>query len=162
MKKRKSPRLQGYDYTTAGAYFLTISTRDRQNLFWIDGYENAIQSEYPACLNTNGRMAFDLVEKTAKSFDQLIVHNFVVMPDHIHLLIQLEDFQAKQTSISEFIAVLNSLISKEIHKTDADIQVWQRSFHDRIIRGQEEMERISLYINTNPENWMEAKETPEF
>ena len=162
MKKRKSPRFQGYVYSTAGAYFLTICTFSRRNLFWIDGYENAHQSTYPECLNTTGQKVKDLVALVAKGFDSLTMHNFVVMPDHIHLLVQIEGFQENQTKITDFIAVLKSLISKEIHKIDANIQVWQRSFHDRIIRNDHEMERINLYIEMNPENWMEAKEVPDF
>ncbi|HSN94812.1 MAG TPA: transposase [Anaerolineaceae bacterium] len=162
MQKRKSPRLQEYDYSTAGAYFLTICTLERRNLFWLDGYKKENQSGYPACLNTNGRMAFELVQIAAKSFADLIIHKFVVMPNHIHLLIQHEGSQGRQTNISEYIAVLKSLISKEIHKADADVRVWQRSFYDRVMRNEEEMERVSQYIDANPENWMEAKETPDF
>ena len=162
MEKRKSPRLQGYDYSMAGVYFMTICTLSRRNLFWGDGYENTNQISYPECLNTTGRKVVDLVAMVSRGFDSLTVHNFVVMPDHIHFLVQIEGFQENRTKITDFIAVLKSLISKEIHKIDGNIQVWQRSFHDRIVRNEEEMERISLYIDMNPENWMEAREIPDF
>jgi REP element-mobilizing transposase RayT len=152
----------GYDYSTTGAYFLTLCTFSRRNLFWVDSYENLSQSGYPDCLNTNGRKVIDLIAIAAKGFSALSIHKFVVMPNHIHLLVEINSMNEEQKKIPDYVAVLKSLVSKEVHRRNGNIQVWQRSFHDHIIRNAEEMEKIALYIDMNAENWMEEKETPDY
>ncbi len=82
--QRKSPRLQGYDYSQAGAYFVTICTHRRQHLF---GEVRAGEM----MLNASGEIAHDELQKITHYWDFADVDLFVVMPNHIHAIIIIDD-----------------------------------------------------------------------
>ena len=83
LPKRKPHRLTGYDYATNGAYFITCCTKDRQCLFWIQG-------QTPA-LSPWGSIVEHTIREIPVRYPSVKLQQFVVMPNHIHLLLLLED-----------------------------------------------------------------------
>jgi REP element-mobilizing transposase RayT len=96
----------------------------------------------------------DIVHENIEIFGKLRegvkVDKYVIMPNHVHMIIALED---ANISISYLIALLKTSITKQIRRAYPSMQVWQRSFHDHIIRNEEDYQRIWSYIDTNPIRW---------
>ena len=136
--QRKSPRLLEYDYSTEGAYFITICVKDRHEVLG-KILDNSIQdcevqlSEYGAVVE--------------KYIDQIQgMDKYVIMPNHLHMIIFINE--AKETSISQRIKTFKTLVTKEL-----GFSIFQRSFHDHIIRNEKEYLQIWEYIENNPVNW---------
>ena len=142
LPKRKSTRIPGFDYSTPNYYFLTLCTKDRQCIFG-----------NPGILNRNGKIAEQMLLKIPEIYPQVKVDKYVVMPNHVHLILVLELEQ--QISITHIIGQYKMSETKEIRKNCPNFHVWQRSFHDHIIRNQKSYEKIWEYIENNPQKWEE-------
>ena len=136
---RKHPRLKNYDYSTENYYFVTICTHEKKCIFG-----------FPKELNKHGKIAQMGIENIPVHYEGVEVQKFVIMPNHVHMIIALED---ANISISYLIALLKTSITKQIRRAYPSMQVWQRSFHDHIIRNEEDYQRIWSYIDTNPILW---------
>lgn len=86
------------------------------------------------------------------------------MPNHIHMIIFISDTRAIRESplhgrsiISKMVGYLKMNASKEFHKTLPDKNIWQRNYHDHIIRDENEYFYIAEYIQTNPGKWAEDR-----
>ena len=139
--KRKSPRIPGYDYATPNYYFITICTHEKNCIFWSGGK-----------LNTFGQIAFDAAMQISAHFPGNRVDSFVVMPNHIHMILVVEPGGTDATVV---IGQYKSQVSKEIHKIDPKRKIWQTSFHDHGIRNYRQYQHIREYIETNPMRWKE-------
>ena len=137
--KRKSPRLQGYDYSENGYYFVTICTHEKKCIFG-----------KPNDLNELGIIVLQGILKIPEHYPQVAIDKFVVMPNHVHLLIYLESGNADLKTV---IGSWKAHITREIRKIEPDMIVWQKSFHDHIIRNEKSYQNIWLYIENNPINW---------
>ena len=140
-KKRKSPRLVGYDYCTTNYYFITICTNGKIKLFG-----------EPDQLNAFGKIAEDAFLQIHLHFENVQIDKFVVMPSHVHAIAVIQESTA---NLSTVIGQYKSYVSKKIHEKQADLTVWQRSFHDHVIRNQHSYEKIWNYIDTNPIKWQD-------
>ena len=129
---RKHPRLKEYDYSTPNYYFITICTWKKQCLFGAAG-----------SLNARGKIAEHGILQIEKHFPNVRVDHYVVMPNHVHAIIILQDDQANLTTV---VGQYKSYVTRQIHKMEPDIQVWQTSFHDHGIRTQAGYEKIWNYI----------------
>jgi len=88
------------------------------------------------------------------------------MPDHIHLILfnnkEKDDSDRTKMLVSKVVQQYKFVCTREIRKTVMhDIKIWQRSFYDRIIRNQNELENIRNYICTNPVKWEIERDNPE-
>ena len=137
--KRKSPRIPGYDYATPNYYFVTICTWEKQCIFWTNGK-----------LNPLGRIAYDAAVRIQEHFPGNWADCFVGMPNHIHMILVVEQGGTDATVV---VGQYKSRISKEIHKLDPMLKVWQSSFHDHAIRNDRQYQHIRAYIETNPMRW---------
>ena len=81
LSKRKQNRLSDYDYSTSNAYFITICTANRRNLFW--------DNPHDISLSMLGEMVRQSIEDIPKHYPAISVDTYVVMPNHIHLLLQI-------------------------------------------------------------------------
>ena len=146
LPKRKSPRIPGYDYATGNYYFITICTHKKKCIFG-----------KPETLNELGMVAKVNIESIPKYYPQITVEKFVVMPNHIHMILVLDNCENidKMPSVTKVVGQYKMSVTKEIHKRNKDLQVWQRSFHDHIIRNQEGYNNIWEYIEYNPVKWEE-------
>ena len=136
---RKNPRLRGYNYATPNYYFVTICTHNRKCLFWSDGKRNNL-----------GQIAHDAVMQIPVHFPKNRVDQFVIMPNHIHMILVVEP-GGVDTSV--VVGSYKSYISREIHRFCPQLKLWQVSYHDHGIRNQKQYERIWSYIDTNPMRW---------
>ena len=135
----KHPRLKEYDYTTPNFYFVTICTWSKLCLFGT-----------PGNLNFRGKIAQQGLLEIEKHFPNARVDKYVVMPNHIHLIL---DLHTKGTSLVDIIGQYKAFVTKEIRREEPGRKIWQTSFHDHIIRSQTAYETIWLYIDSNPQNW---------
>jgi REP element-mobilizing transposase RayT len=152
IRQRKIIRLQGYDYSQAGSYFITINCQNRIPRF--GRIENG-----QMILNQNGQIAHDEWVKLSNRFPSLVKDVFQIMPDHIHGIITLTEIDASsRVSVSDIIGAYKSIVlvkCLEVYRMNNQImgKFWHSRFHDRIIRDDRAYENISKYVIDNPIKW---------
>ena len=141
---RKSPRLIRYDYSQDNYYFVTVCTNKKKCLFGT-----------PCKLNWMGQIVQKNIEGIPTHFSSVKIDKYVVMPNHIHMIVVLgcQGNTENKVRLDTVIGLLKSGITKQIRLKNPKIDIWQRSFHDHIIRNQLEYEKIWAYIDTNPQLW---------
>ena len=136
---RKSPRIPEYDYSTCNYYFVTICTDHRRCIF---GLPNAVTM----C----GEIAQREILQIPSHYEGVRIDQYVVMPNHIHMMIVLEN---NHHNLNQIIAQYKSGVTRKIREYRPCKDVWQRSYHDHVIRNQAAYEKIWAYIEGNPINW---------
>ena len=153
LPKRKQNRLTEYDYSTPNAYFITICTENRRNLFWKD-IGTVIDRPENVPLTNLGIIARQSVMNIPKYYPTISVDRFVVMPNHVHLLLQIhtntDGRPMAAPTISTGINQFKGIVSKK-----AGFSVWQKGFHDHVIRNEKDYLEIWNYIDGNPSKWAE-------
>ena len=160
LPQRKRLRLKGFDYSTPGAYFVTVCTHNRKCT--LSRVVGAIHESPEIQLTEYGKIVDRLIH-TIPLPSLATIDRYVIMPNHIHLIIIIaegEDLRAIRESplrgrsvISKIIGHIKMNASKEIHNRYGNVTIWQRGFHDHIIRNQSDYETISKYICENPIVW---------
>ncbi len=152
---RKQIRLTQYDYSLANAYFITICTEQRRNLFW----ENAgagIACPEDVRLTQSGRIADAVIREIPTRYPAISVDRYVIMPNHIHLLLQIHTDSSGRPmvapTVSTVVQQMKGKISKEIGRG-----IWQKGFYDHVIRGDKDYQEVWEYIEGNPSRWLEDK-----
>ena len=151
--QRKPNRLTEYDYSTPNAYFLTICTKNRKNLFWknvgaiIDRPENIP-------LTNLGCLVRQCIIEIPMHYPMISVDNFVVMPNHIHLLLQIHTDADGRSLIAPTISTVVRLMKGTVSK-QAGFSVWQKGFYDHVIRNDKDYQSIWNYIQGHPSKWTE-------
>ncbi len=167
LKTRKALRLPNYDYSTPGAYFITICTHGKQKILSdiVAPIPNmpvgAIHESPVVTLTECGK----IVEQTITQLPQHLpakMDHYVIMPNHIHLLISVTgiDRAIRESPLREGRSVISKVVgfikmntSKQIHNCFGISPVWQRSYYDHVIRNQEDYNMIAKYITENPLRW---------
>ncbi|RZU47912.1 REP element-mobilizing transposase RayT [Fluviicoccus keumensis] len=149
--RRRSIRLPGHDYRHPGAYFVTLVTRHRELLFGQVNNGGMI-------LNPWGAIVDELWRTTAAMRPGVTLGEHVVMPNHLHGIIHLHDAPGglNASSIAAIIKGFKATVSGEIKRRTGIIDLgslWQRNYHDRIIRNEDEYRQITSYIRDNPARW---------
>ena len=151
--KRKPNRLAEYDYSQPNAYFITICTKDKRNLFW-DSVGASIARPNTVQLSEEGKIVEEAIQNIYKHYPMISVDNYVIMPNHIHLLLQIHTDDCGRAmlapTISTVVQQMKGYVSKRI-----GISIWQKLFHDHVIRGQQDYLKIWNYIEGNPSKWEE-------
>ena len=149
---RKQNRLREWDYSSEGIYFLTICTKDKKKLLCEIVGGGALDAPQVK-LSSIGK----IVETHIVSSDRIpgvMVDKYVIMPNHIHLLIRLNGTSRAPSptngAVPRLVGVFKRLVNKEVGKN-----IFQRSYHDHIIRNEADYRRICEYIDTNPAKWEE-------
>jgi putative transposase len=145
--KRKSPRLREYDYSTGGAYFVTVCARDRACLFGAVSRDRM----HP---NRLGRIVDECWTEIPKHFPAVSLDAFVLMPNHIHGIVWLP----RAGHAPPLPAAIGSF--KSAASRAAGRPLWQRSFHDRVIRDESELQALRQYVADNPVRWAVDRENP--
>src|SRR5690606_6228266 len=181
--RNESIRAQWWNYANVGAYFITICTAGREQIFGKITDQKMHLSPIGEIVDQEWKISFDMRA-------ELFCDNFVIMPNHIHAILRIENDGGVRThgpvgthgraspqdrpspqnrpspqdhpppqrapkSISSFVAGFKSSATKRIneYRNSPKIPVWQSRFHDHIIRNNTEYQRIYQYIDANVENW---------
>jgi len=163
IKKRKTPRLQGFDYNNNGAYFITICTQNRQCLL-----SHVVGTGVLDCpkieLTAYGEIAKKYIDQLNDFYDHISVDSYVIMPNHIHILLFVKEDGQSRTPVptransvfSKFISTFKRFCNKEYGKN-----IWQARSYDHIIRNRQDYEDHLRYIQDNPMRWQFDKLYPE-
>ena len=150
---RKRNRLENFNYSTPGAYFITICTKDRINLFW-DNVGARIARPEDVELSEYGRITEEAIRNISQCYPAVAVDNYVIMPNHIHLLLRIESGADGRPliapTISTVVQQMKGYITKQIGRS-----IWQKLFHDHVIRSEAQYRKIWNYIDGNPIKWAE-------
>ena len=159
IKQRKQMRLKNFDYSQNGYYFITICTKDMQCLLSSVVGADDLGSPHVE-LKNYGKIVEKNINLMNDIYNNMNVENYVIMPNHIHLLIHIfNSFQGSPRSstptnlISKFVSAFKKFTNKE-----ADANLWQRGFYDHIIRNEEDLYNHIQYINENPKKWIMGKD----
>lgn len=157
LPKRKPARLKDYDYSTPGAYFLTVCTHNRKSLFGnIVGGD--IFSTPQIMLSSVGKIVNDEILNIETHYKNIKIDKFVIMPNHIHLIVRITErinaFPTIKYDIPNVIGKFKASVTRNVGKAFMpSVKLWQDSFYDHIIRGEEDYKEIWQYIDTNPTKW---------
>ncbi len=154
---RRSIRLKGYDYSRAGAYFVTICTQNRAHLFG-----EVVEGEMR--LNTFGEIVQAVWFDLPHHYGHVQLDAFVVMPNHVHGIIVLTadpigaGFKPAPTGrypLSEVVRAFKTFSARRINhmRGTPGVPVWQRNYYEHIIRNDRELNAIRRYIFDNPQHW---------
>lgn len=155
LPKRKPNRLQEYDYSTPNGYFITICTQNRRNLFWKNVGAITDRPENVPLTNL-GMLARQSIEDIPRYYPVVSVDHFVIMPNHIHLLLQIHTDNDGRSMIAPTISTVVRLMKGAVSK-QAGFSVWQKGFYDHVVRSQRDYLDIWNYIEGNPSKWEEDK-----
>ena len=151
---RKGTRLKGFDYSKTGSYFLTICTQKRKNILsTIVG-----KGSHATQLTPYGGIVDRWINKIPEKYPQADVDCYVIMPNHIHILLSIAQDDGRgdpSPTVDAIVAWLKYQATKEINSTrqTANGKIFQRSFFDHIVRNPDDYYEIYKYICENPLCW---------
>ncbi len=174
--RRRSIRLPGYDYSQAGAYFVTVCTRNRECLF-VDVGDAEIR------LNECGRIIAGCWQDIPLHFADARLDAFLTMPNHLHGIIVIGDGDVgamhfskvrkmhrpyerpRGTVPASLGAIVQNFKSVSTRKINAardtpGATIWQRNYYEHIIRNEREWSMIAQYIRDNPAKWSADLDNP--
>ena len=153
LPKRKHPRLEHYDYSTAGAYFITICTQGRRCLLSriVGRGLTPAEIQYTAY----GRIAQEQLLLLEERYPSLKVDQYVIMPNHIHAILLLAETAgaSPRPTIMDIVCAYKSLTTRQCKKAQPIEKLFQSSFYEHVIRGREDYNEIAEYIVNNPNQW---------
>lgn len=155
LPKRKNIRLNDYNYSSNGAYFITICTKNKENLLWKNVGANCVRPLEQLPLSKIGIVIENEIYKLNTVYENIKVDKYQIMPNHIHLIIFIYEDSNGRTqfapTISRIIKQFKGSITKQI-----GFSIWQKSFYDRIIRNEKEYQSVWNYIHNNPLKYLEV------
>ena len=158
-------RLKEYDYNKGGTYFITICTHGRQCILGKISPVGAIHESPETILTPAGTIVERYILQLPARFSTVAVEAYAIMPNHIHLLLTITaqtdraihesplQIGEKRSELSKIVGYLKMNASREIRKTLPLNEVWQRGYHDHIVRDENDFLRIWTYIENNPLKW---------
>ena len=154
-RQRKHPRLDCYDYSTAGAYFITICTHDRKQLF--SNITKTDENPPQIQLTALGTIAQEQLYLLEERYPYVHIGCSVIMPDHIHILLYLSQEDMENTPRYDLIRIIGaykSLTTKQIQTAYRYFdRVFQTSFFEHVVRNRQDYNEIQKYILENPVRW---------
>ena len=148
LPKRRKNRLENYDYGKNGAYFITVCVKDRKEILChIVGADTIRPCKI--ILSRYGKVVDEAIRNIPLYYDNVSIPSYVIMPDHIHIILVITDNGGRMVSAPTVIAGMKRFVSKT-----CGVSIWQKGFYDHIIRNQEDYNEIYQYIENNPEKWL--------
>lgn len=147
LPQRKQNRLENYDYSQNGAYFITICTKERKKILCEIVGANIVRPK----LTRYGKIVDDAINLITNHYQTVTIDKYVIMPDHIHLLLQIHSDGRTMfaPTIERIVKQTKGYITKQI-----GFSIFQRSYYDHVIRNQEDYNEIWEYIDNNPKKWL--------
>ena len=157
LPERKRIRLENFDYSENGSYFITLCTHNRKKVL---SEIMPVGDGFPVPrLTALGKFVEGYIYSIPEKYPTLTLEKYIVMPDHIHFLISIEKGGTGNPSptTDTVIAWFKYQTTKEINlrRNTAGEKFWQRSFFDHVVRNKQDFEEIWNYIDTNPQRWIE-------
>ena len=155
LPQRKSPRLRSFDYRQNGAYFITLCTRNQHCVLSSIAVGEGLAPPVLTLLPF-GKIAESQLLAVESRFPTVTIDKYVIMPNHIHILLRLANPGGASPSptVSDVIGAFKSLTTRMCHIGEP---LFQRSFHDHIIRSEQEYAMIRNYIIHNPASWVKDR-----
>lgn len=181
LPNRHSIRLKNYDYSSNGAYFITICTQDRLEIFGSVGVDLCVdpkqtgqtpRSAPTICmkLNATGKMVNNWWLKIPNKFPDIELATFQIMPNHVHGIIIINgngQTHRSAPTIGTIIQWFKTMTTNEYIKNVKQLnwpmfnkRVWQRNYWEHVIRNEKDFDQISQYIINNPLMWDRDKNNP--
>ena len=156
---RKRIRLEEYDYSKQGAYFVTICTKDRKKLFWDVGAD--IIRPKTIMLSEIGEIVDRAICQIPNHYSNVCVDQYCIMPEHIHMIIRIERTEngrmISAPTISTIVGSMKRWVSMQI-----SFSIWQKSFINRVIRNEKGYRAVWEYIENNPIKLDTGYDMPDF
>ena len=165
--KRKHPRMQGFDYSQAGYYYITVCTHDRLPILsavkWepVPGGDSAPAVTAAVVeLSEKGRIIEDQLLVLPERFDFALIDKYIIMPNHVHVIIVLSEAAAgasPRPTVMDMVCAFKSLSTRRCNVLDnvKGRKIWQTSFYEEVIRSEAAYHQICEYIYSNPLKWHE-------
>ena len=144
---RQSLRLRAYDYAQAGAYFVTLCASSRACVFGEIADDQVRLRPY-------GQIVHEAWSAIPSHWRDVELDAFVVMPNHLHGIVVLSR-AGQAPPLPTLIGAFKAGVTRRTGRA-----IWQRSFYDRVIRNDQELEAIRRYIAENPLKWAVDRENP--
>ena len=168
LPKRKHPRLKRYDYSTNARYFVTVCTFEKQKvLSSIKSGRGAASAPAPAeiYLSEAGKIIEEELLLLPLRYRDLIIENYVIMPNHIHAILTLnapltvgtDNCSSHRSALTDIICTFKSLCARRCKNSHMVEKLWQTSFYEHIIRNEYDYKNVWTYIDNNPSKWAEDK-----
>ena len=153
LPKRKHPRLKEYDYSTPGAYFITICTHNRKHLLSNIVGRGLAPTEIQ--YTQYGKIAKEQLLLLEEHFLNLKIDQYVIMPNHIHAIFVLTETAgaSPRPTVMDIVSAYKSLTTRACKKVHPIDKLFQTSFYEHVIRGREDYLEIAEYIMNNPKQW---------
>ena len=151
LPNRKPNRLPQFDYSTPGAYFITICTKDRQKMLWENVGASIARPQAPQ-LSRAGQIVEQAIRNIASHYPAIAVDHYVVMPNHIHLLLQIRTDESGRPMVAPTISTVVQQMKGYVTK-QLGVSIWQKLFHDHVVRNEKDYQIIWEYIENNPIRW---------
>ena len=180
LPKRKPTRLKNFDYSSAGAYFVTICIRDRMNILseitvgeglappeiadltatdktnGLAVGEGLAPPEITVKLKPCGEVVKEQLQLIEARFPSVTIEDYVIMPDHIHAVIFLHENAggaSPSPTMNDVICAFKSLSSRSCKQKFGIEKIFQRSYAEHIVRDRDDYETRRKYIYENPMRW---------
>ena len=168
---RKRPRLKDFNYGNIGTYFITVCAKGRKSIFGKVEWRTEDGAPYNAgldvgrtvlgaplavvCLYEAGKIVDEQIKLLNQFYPDITVDNYVIMPNHIHILISImkEDTEEYSKNVKKIPRIIGTI--KRFTNAKAKQQLWQTSYHDHIIRNEADYKKHWTYIDNNPSRWAE-------
>jgi putative transposase len=144
---RQPPRLVDYDYSSGGAYFVTICTARRASFFGsvLDGQMD---------LSPAGQLVDAVWQSLPRRFPGVFTDAFIVMPNHVHGIVILDppDDASSRPSLAWVIRTFKTESTHEVRKVLLSFG-WQSNYYEHVVRNEHALQAIREYIENNPAKW---------
>jgi REP element-mobilizing transposase RayT len=154
--KRKPTHMKSFDYSENYRYFITICADKKRDLFSSIAVGEGLAPPENR-LSSIGAIISEQLALLPERYPMIEIENYVIMPNHIHMILRIEDTGGASPSPTSHAVVctLKSLVTRECRRTGYMDKVWQRGYYDHVIRGENDYRKIWDYIDNNPAHWAE-------
>ena len=149
LEKRKPTRLKNFDYSTKGCYFITICAVEKEKAVFGKIKRESLQTEPYIQLTGYGEIVEKQIKEINSVYDDVNIFPYVIMPNHIHFIIEIDWSSGTPTPTNARIPSIISTFKRMTNKK-VGFKLWQRGYNDHIIRNDEDYLRIAEYIMNNP------------
>ncbi len=154
-RERTHPRLKEYDYSQNGCYFVTICVKNKAHLLGDISVGRLALKPPAVALSEYGKVTAKYVERINQVYEGVCVDHYVIMPNHVHLLLRFHSgdsggLKASRPTLFTVVRSLKRMVGREI-----GCSIWQDSYYEHVVRNEEDYLAIWQYIENNPIKWLQ-------